>query len=140
MVDRDIRKALLEQLPGARARGRAAERAPSWPVAVRYRRAEDSIIVTLRSGFSLIVPRNKLTELKNASAKQLAQVELMGAGLHWEELDVDIGVPGLIADAIGPNALATEMGRLGGSVTSKAKAAAARANGAKGGRPKKKAS
>lgn len=69
---------------------------------------------------------------------QLAAVELLGQGygLHWEELDVDLSLPGLMAGLFGTKAW---MARRAGQATSAAKAAAARANGAKGGRPRKSA-
>jgi hypothetical protein len=49
---------------------------------------------------------------------------------------VDISLPGLMNGIFGTRA---HMARLAGSATSPAKAAAARANGAKGGRPRKTA-
>jgi hypothetical protein len=53
-------------------------------------------------------------------------------------VDVDVYVPGLIERTFGPRLLAAAAGRRGGRRKSKAKAAAARANGAKGGRPRKR--
>jgi hypothetical protein len=58
-------------------------------------------------------------------------------GLHWESLDVDLGVPELIAGVFGTKAWMTELGRLGGQVKSVAKEKAARENGKRGGRPRK---
>ena len=57
--------------------------------------------------------------------------------LHWEKLDVDFSVPGLVAGIFGT---ARWMAARAGRASSPAKAAAARANGAKGGRPRKAAS
>jgi hypothetical protein len=57
----------------------------------------------------------------------------LGYGLHWEALDVDLSIPGLIAGIFGTRSY---MARRAGQATSPAKAAAARANGAKGGRPR----
>jgi DNA invertase Pin-like site-specific DNA recombinase len=56
--------------------------------------------------------------------------------LHWEELDTDLSVAGLLAGLFGTRA---HLARQAGSATSPAKAAAARANGAKGGRPRRSA-
>lgn len=66
------------------------------------------------------------------------QVEILGAGtgLHWEALDLDLSVPELLNGLFGTRA---QMARLAGQGRSEAKAAAARANGAKGGRPRKHA-
>ena len=57
-----------------------------------------------------------------------------GYGLHWEVLDVDFRVSGLLAGVLGTKAY---MARRAGQATSPAKSAAARANGAKGDRPRK---
>ena len=64
----------------------------------------------------------------------------MALGLHWPRLDADVYVPGLMAGALGSRAwMARELGAQGGRTSTPAKAAAARANGAKGGRPRKRA-
>jgi hypothetical protein len=57
--------------------------------------------------------------------------------LHWPALDVDLFVPGLVVGIFGTRAWMTrELARVAGQTTSPAKAAAARSNGAKGGRPR----
>lgn len=55
-------------------------------------------------------------------------------GLHWEALDVDLSIPGLLTGLFGTKAY---MARQAGRTKFPAKAAAARANGLKGGRPRK---
>jgi hypothetical protein len=56
--------------------------------------------------------------------------------LHWEGLDLDLSVPGLLSSVFaGPEWLA-ELGRIGGRRSSAAKAAAARRNDRRGGRPR----
>jgi hypothetical protein len=78
--------------------------------------------------------------LENASDTELASVEILGSGygLHWENLDVDLSVPGLLAGLFGTKAY---MDRLrashAGRATSPRKAETARRNGQKGGRPRK---
>ena len=57
-----------------------------------------------------------------------------GYGLHWEALNEDHALPALVAGIFGTKRY---MAQLAGRATSPAKAAAARANGAKGGRPRK---
>jgi predicted RNA polymerase sigma factor len=130
-------KQIDAQIPAARAAARKRMRQPWWPIDVRYDRKADHILITLRAGIVVAMPRSVIKELKNATAEQLAEVELMAEGLHWETLDVDVSVPGLLARVLGQNFVATAAGRFGGSARSEAKAAAARANGAKGGRPRK---
>jgi len=81
--------------------------------------------------------------LEEASDDALAEVEILGLGfgLHWERLDVDLSVPGLLAGLFGTKTyMDRERAAHAGSATSLAKAAAARRNGAKGGRPRKWAS
>jgi hypothetical protein len=73
----------------------------------------------------------------------LAQIEILGLGLglHWEQLDVDLSVPGLLAGLFGTKAyMDRQRAARAGAATSVAKAAAARRNGRKGGRPRKSAS
>ena len=58
------------------------------------------------------------------------------SGLHWPRLDADLTVAGLLAGIFGSRMWMREIGSAGGSVVSAKKAEAARANGAKGGRPR----
>ena len=80
--------------------------------------------------------------LERASVSKLASVLVSPAGdaLSWPALDVDVYVPGLVERAFGTRLFAAATGRRGGRRRSKAKAAAAKVNGAKGGRPRKRIS
>jgi hypothetical protein len=94
--------------------------------------------VELTNGCAFAFPPRLVQGLEQATDDQLGTVELLGAGsgLHWEALDTDLSVPGLLAGMFGT---AAHMARLAGQARSPAKAAAARRNGAKGGRPRKSA-
>ncbi|MBC7669125.1 MAG: DUF2442 domain-containing protein, partial [Gemmatimonadaceae bacterium] len=94
------------------------------------------IVVELASGSAFAFPARLGQGLEAATDEELARVVIPGAGygLHWEALDVDLSIPGLAAGIFGTRA---HMARLAGRGASAAKAAAARANGAKGGRPPK---
>jgi hypothetical protein len=64
----------------------------------------------------------------------------MGFNLHWPTLDVDLYVPALVSGIFGTRDwMSKQLARVAGQAKSPAKAAAARANGAKGGRPRKAA-
>ena len=138
MVKKLTRAEILAQIPAARAAGRRAQREPWWPVAVRYDQAGKAVVITLRAGTVLSVPRSHIGGLEHARREQLTRVELAGEAIRWDELDIDVSVPGLISELLGPRLSTQAAGRLGGSSRSRAKAAAARDNGAKGGRPRKK--
>lgn len=137
MVRKLTRAEILGQIPAARARGRKAQREPWWPMDVRYDYRSRMVIIRLRSGVTMVVPRGGIPDLKRATRDQLERVELAGEGIRWPDLDVDVSVPGLIGDLLGPRFSTRASGRIGGRSKSKAKVRAARANGAKGGRPRK---
>ncbi len=120
------------------AHGKIAQLNEPRAIKARYNKKLGRMIVELTNGCSFTFPPHLAQGLETATAEQLAQVESLGAGygLHWEELDADLSVPGLLAGLFGTK---TYMARHAGRVTSPAKAAAARQNGAKGGRPPKSA-
>jgi hypothetical protein len=110
-------------------------------VAAKYRVKDDTIAVTLATGVELVIPRKLLQGLEHAAPGELEKLEIMGPGdsLHWESLDVDHYIPGLIDGVFGNRRWMSAIGKLGGAARSPAKRASSRANGAKGGRPKKAA-
>src|ERR1700730_8516716 len=108
----------------------------------RYDRKSGCVRVNLTNGCSFAFPGRTAKGLERASDDDLAQVEILGLGLglHWERLDVDLSVPGLLAGLFGTKAyMDRQRAARAGAATSVAKAAAARRNGAKGGRPRKSA-
>jgi hypothetical protein len=100
----------------------------------------DLFILKLTDGRRYVIPREELQGMQSATSEQLARVEILGggAGLHWPALDVDLYVPGLLRGVYGNKKWMAEIGRSGGSVRSAAKKRAARVNGLKGGRPRRK--
>jgi hypothetical protein len=126
------------QIEAALQRGADARAFEPRAASVRFDGATGRIAVELTNGCAFVFPPQAAQGLENATAAQLAQVEILGAGsgLHWEALDVDLSVPGLLAGVFGTKSW---LARRAGQTRSSAKAAAARANGAKGGRPRKRA-
>ncbi|MEP9388730.1 DUF2442 domain-containing protein [Mesorhizobium sp. KR9-304] len=125
-----------KEIDAALARGQAAATNDPRAASARYDHRLGRIVVELTNGCTFAFPPRLAQGLEAATEDELAEVEIMGAGygLHWETLDVDFTVPGLLAGIFGTRAY---MARQAGRATSSAKAAAARANGAKGGRPRK---
>ncbi len=126
------------EIDAALARGAAARRAEPRAASARYDRVLDRVVVELTNGCTFAFPPRLAQGLEHATADQVAQVEVLGAGsgLHGEALDLDLSLPGLMAGLLGT---ASFMARRAGRATSPAKAAAARANGARGGRPTRSA-
>ena len=61
------------------------------------------IFIELNTEIIMGFPFQRLQGLDHATPKQLAEVEITrsGYGLHWESLDVDLGVPALVAGLFG---------------------------------------
>jgi hypothetical protein len=65
------------------------------PTAVRF--DEHTMWVDLTDGRTIGVPLAWFPRLLNATPAQREKVELGRIGLHWEELDEDISIAGLLA-------------------------------------------
>ena len=127
---------ILAQLPAARARAQRAALEEPHAAAARYDAATRRLVVSLTNGADFTVPVAHVAELAEASEADVAVVEVGPAGLalHWPALDADLSVAGLARVVFGLH-VARAAGALGGAVRSEAKAAAARENGRRGGRP-----
>ena len=120
----------------AAAKWREAERAQEpRAIAASYDQRLGRVVVEIANGCIFAFPPCLAQGLEKASDAQLAQVEILGAGsgLHWEDLDVDLSIPGLMAGVFGN---ASHMARQAGLATSPAKAGS-RANVAQGGPARK---
>ncbi|MGQ7248759.1 DUF2442 domain-containing protein [Halomonas sp. V046] len=119
----------------------AAERSHVHATAARYDRRSNRVIVSLHTGLELAIPPHLVEGLADATPDDLSEIELSpsGLGLHWPQLDADLYVPALLEGQFGSRQwMARQLGAKGGKSRSAAKSSAARANGLKGGRPRKK--
>jgi hypothetical protein len=126
----------------AEARGRRDLADTPRARSARYDPPSGNVHVELTNGCSFAFPARQAQGLESASDEALAEVEILGLGLglHWERLDVDLSVPGLLAELFGTKKwMARQRASKAGSARSTAKATAARKNGAKGGRPRRNA-
>lgn len=113
-----------------------------YVVAAAYDPGQKRLVLELSTGVTVMVPVHALEGLTDARADDLAQIEIAptGLGLHWPRLDADVYVPGLMQGLLGSKRwMAAQLGAAGGRTSTEAKAAAARENGRKGGRPRKQA-
>ena len=65
------------------------------PKAVRF--DDDTLWVSLSDGRTIAAPLTWFPRLLQATPEQRAKVELSKSGLHWDALDEDISVAGLLA-------------------------------------------
>jgi len=93
-------------IDAALERGRLARMLEPRAQAVRYDLSSGRIIVDLTNGCVFAFPPHIAEGLADASPAQLAEVEILGQGygLHWEKLDVDLSLPGLMAGIFGRKA------------------------------------
>lgn len=111
--------------------------AQQYAKSVRYDRRAKAMRFVLRSGAEVSIPVAAVSYFRGVSPAQLAKVELYATGeaISIPERDIDVSVPGLLRDALGFELQQRRAGR----VKSAARAKASRANGKKGGRPRKSA-
>jgi hypothetical protein len=57
---------------------------------------ETDLIVTLTDGRKIATPLEWYPRLKHASAKHRAKFEIMPMGIHWPDLDEDVGIAGML--------------------------------------------
>ncbi len=91
------------EIDAATARGEALCQTEPRARAVHHDAAADRVVIELTSGAYYSFPPWLAQGLRDASAADLAEVELLGRefGLHWERLDVDLTVPGLLNGVFG---------------------------------------
>lgn len=126
----------------ANAAGRELLDTAARAVSARYIPETGLVVLDLTNGCIFGFPAQSVQDLHGATPDDLAEIEVEGKGLslRWPRLDADLYVPALVAGVFGTRQwMARDMGSRGGSARSAVKAAVSRANGAKGGRPRKAA-
>lgn len=129
-----------EAFRAASARGEARRAKGPTAVAARYDPDLGRIVISLSSGLDISFRPEDAQGLETAQREDLASIEVSpsGQGIHFPKLDADLFVPALLEGLLGSKAwMAARIGAEGGRSRSDAKAAAARSNGRRGGRPRK---
>ena len=57
---------------------------------------ESELVVTLADGRRIATPLDWYPRLKSASAEQRANYEIMPMGIHWPDIDEDLGIVGML--------------------------------------------
>jgi hypothetical protein len=124
------------EIDAALLRGERLKKVLPRATAARYDRKARMIVITFANGAVFSFPPALVQGFSKATAEELAAIRILGngSGLHWEALDTDLSVAGLLNHIFGSRKW---MARLAGQVKSPAKTAAVRSNGTKGGRPRK---
>jgi hypothetical protein len=117
------------EFDAATRRGERRMRQSLLAVSARYDRRSQRVIIVLNNGAIVGFPLPVLPGLEHAAPEDLRTIEVQeaGYGLHVPALDADISVPRLLEDQLGSSAMRM----------AQARAAASRANGRLGGRPRK---
>src|ERR1700730_7220610 len=107
---------------------RGAFMRPKQPPALvaRYDRRTDRVIVSLARGLEIGFAPHSAQGLEKARPTDLATIEVSpsGFGLHFPKLDANIYLPALVEGFLGSKRwIASEHGKLGGSVAFAAQAA-----------------
>lgn len=123
-------------IEAANARADARATGPR-AIAARYVRGRRQLAIKVASGALLAIPVRLVQQLDSALPEDLAIIEITpsGLGLHFPRLDADVYVPALVEGATGTRKW---MAARGGAARTEKKIAAARKNGKRGGRPRKR--
>ena len=97
-----MRDPMTEEIERARSAGRRLAGREARASSARYDAANRRIVVELTNGATFAFPPDLAEGLVAAADAALAEVEVLGEGhgLHWESLDVDFTVPGLLAGVL----------------------------------------
>jgi Protein of unknown function (DUF2442) len=127
----------------ALAAGHAQAETEILAQSVRYVPDRDVIEIVINSNAGFLIPRRWIGALQDVPTEDLVNLEVWpdGSAIELDNRDIHISVHGLMT-AILPAMLPTRsvaaiFARRGGQATSDAKRSSAKANGRKGGRPRK---
>jgi hypothetical protein len=111
--------------------------------AVRYVPDRDAIEIVTTQNAGFLIPRQWIGALQDVPIEELAKLEVWpdGSAIELQDQDIHISVHGLMTAILPamlpPRAVAAIFASRGGKASSEAKRSSAKANGRKGGRPRK---
>lgn len=139
----NIQKISTADYAGALAAGRTEAEMEIRAQAVRYVPERDAIEIVTNHNAGFLIPRQWIGALQDVPTEEFGKLEVWpdGSAIELEDRDIHISVHGLltaILPAMLPSrSIAAMFASRGGQVTSRTKRKSLRANGRKGGRPRK---
>ena len=114
MSDEEFERQYVE----ATRRGNEALKTEPQARRATYDRDSNRLVIELKNGVMFIIPCDLLQGLRGAHRDEIAEVELMprGGALHWEKLDVDFSVAGLMRGIYGNEAWMESLQRENGKI------------------------
>ncbi|MEX1258295.1 MAG: DUF2442 domain-containing protein [Gemmatimonadota bacterium] len=96
------RSEFARQNQRARREAREADRVEPRALAVSYDADSGLVLVRLRGGYVFGFPPHVVPGLENADRSDLssARISPSGDGLHWDDLDVQASLTGLMVEAL----------------------------------------
>src|SRR5208282_3746 len=116
----------------AKQRAKELQEAVPKAVSAHYDRKSGHIVIGLSSNLILSFSPRDAQGLETAKPSQLEEIEVSpsGLGIHFPKRDADLYVPGILEGFLGSKKwMASRFGQDGGQSCSRAKRAAAKANG-----------
>src|SRR5665213_3561725 len=135
-----LKLASSEEIAKARRQGQKALETEPRAKLAWYDPKHDSVSILLKNGNGIVIERKFVQGLEKAKPDELSDIRIEGLGsiLNFGKLNATFSIPQLVAGYFGSEYwMFRILGRAGGLVRSTTKAAAARSNGKKGGRPRK---
>jgi hypothetical protein len=128
-----------EELGHAIEAGRRRRESEHRAASARYDPDRDAIEIELTDGAAVRLPRTMVEEFRDVPPAEMAELRVSpaGYGIKLDKRDISISVHGLVGVLATAGDMAASLGKLGGVSRSEAKRVSARANGTKGGRPRK---
>ena len=91
-----------EDFRAAEERGRLVLETEPYARSARYDRATGLLVIELTNGAIYSVPARHLQGLSDASDDAISRLRIdSGYGLHWDDLDADFTIGGLLAGRFG---------------------------------------
>ncbi|MEP7242451.1 MAG: DUF2442 domain-containing protein [Gammaproteobacteria bacterium] len=110
-----VEKELRNNFAKASALGRRLARTEPRAASANYLPRKQALQIELTNGAIVQIPVRLVPHLRGVPVRVIRSVEVLGrgGGLHWEGMDLDLGVPELVASVFGGPGWMAELGRAG---------------------------